>query len=358
MLLSSPRAAALALWIPTVCLAAQDNATTLTIGDTAPALEISHWLKGEPVTAFEQGRIHVVEFWATWCGPCRAGIPHISELQEQYADYDVTFIGVSDEKLQTVVKFLTRADSENVLWDRKIRYTLATDPDRSTHDAYMRPAAQQGIPTAFIVGKDSRIEWIGHPTAIDDILAEVVRDSWDRDAFKVAFEERVAPVRKALRLMDTVNDDAERGDWDAAITSVTALVKDQPKQAPMQTRLFRKMIRREPARGYVYGNSLIAENWDNSRVLNGLAWITVDDREVTTRDLDFALKAAEQACALTEYENSGILDTLARVYFERGDIKAAVTWQRNALEQAGESSMAGELRETLVKYEKVAASPL
>ncbi len=102
--------------------------------------------------------------------------------------------------------------------------------------------------------------------------------------------------------------------------------------------------------------TLIAENWDDYSVLNGLAWITVDDEQVTTRNLDFALKAAEQACTLTKYESSGILDTLARVYFEKGDITAAIKWQRDALEKAGESSMARELRETLIRYEKVAAS--
>ena len=248
--------------------------------------------------------------------------------------------------------------STNRLGKQNNHHHPATDPDRSTYDAYLRPAAQLGIPKAFIRGKDSRIEWIGHPTAIDDVLAKVVRGTWDRDEFKVAFEKEVAPARKALRLMDAVDAAAKRGDWDAAITAVTALVEDQPEQAGMQTRLFRKMVRAVPARGYVYGNTLITENWDDARVLNGLAWITVDDAQVTTRDLGFALKAAEQACALTDHENPGILDTLARVYFEKGEIKTAIAWQRDALDKAGASSMAGELRETLIKYEKVAASRL
>ena len=358
MIIRIATASALALCVPTVCMAGDAHDKSLTIGDKAPTTEISHWLKGKEVTEFEDGNVYVMEFWATWCGPCRASIPHISELQEQYADYDVTFIGVSDEKLQTVVKFLTAADSENVLWTEKIHYTLATDPDRSTYKAYMTAAAQQGIPTAFIVGKDSRIEWIGHPMDIDDVLAQVVRDNWDRDTFKVTFEEKVAPVREALKAMARVDDAVERGDWDGAIRSVNALVEAQPKQARYKFRLFRKMLHKEPARAYGYGRELMQENWDQADLLNQLAWFTVDDKEVTSRDLDFAMKAAKQACELTEYEDPGILDTLARVYYEKGVSRKAVKYQRMAVEQAEGTPMAGPLREALIKYEKAVASPI
>ncbi len=355
MIIRIATASALALWVPTVCMAGDDY-DTLTIGDKAPTTEISHWLKGNPVAEFEDGNVYVMEFWATWCGPCKASIPHISELQEQYADYDVTFIGVSDEKLQTVVKFLTAADSENVLWNEKIHYTLATDPDRSTANAYMKAAAQQSIPTAFIVGKDSRIEWIGHPMDIDDVLAQVVRDNWDRDTFKVTFEEKVAPVRKAIKARAVVDEAVERGDWDGAIKAAGALVAAQPQQAGYQFRLFRKMLHKEPARAYDYGRDLMKENWEKARLLNQLAWFTVDDEEVTTRDLKFAMKAATQACKLTDYEDAGILDTLARVCYEKGDVKTALKWQRKAVEQAEGTPMAGQLREALIKYEKVVAS--
>ena len=152
----------------------------------------------------------------------------------------------------------------------------------------MKAAAQQGIPTAFIVGKDSRIEWIGHPMDIDDVLAQVVRDNWDRETYKVEFEEKVAPVRKAIKAMATVDYAVEQGDWDAAINAVDALVEDQPQQAGYKFRLFRKMLHKEPARAYGYGRDLMEANWDKAGLLNQLAWFTVDDEEVTTRDLKFA----------------------------------------------------------------------
>ena len=220
MLIRTASAAALALWVPAVCMAGND----LTIGDKAPEIEISHWLKGSPVESFESGQIYVLEFWATWCGPCRANMPHLSEMQEKFADYDVTIIGVSDEKLQKVVKFLCKADSEEVLWNQKIHYTLAADPDETTHDAYMRPAAQNTIPKAFIIGRDTRIEWIGYPGEMEAVLDQVVRDSWNRDEFKVEFEQKVAPVRQAFKLRDKIDAAAENGDWKAAIKTADKLI--------------------------------------------------------------------------------------------------------------------------------------
>jgi len=173
-------------------IAGGDEDLVLGIGDAAPPVDIAHWVKtaeGQaPPKSFEDGKIYVMEFWATWCGPCRAGMPHVSEIQERFANYGVTIIGVSDEPLPVVFDFLVKEDKDGVRWNDKMRYTVATDPDRSVYLDYMVSAGQGGIPTAFIVGKTGEIEWIGHPTwpkgAFDDALDGVVRDTWDRNEFK------------------------------------------------------------------------------------------------------------------------------------------------------------------------------
>ena len=63
----------------------------------APALSHLNFIKGEPVSLspFQKGKVYVLEFWATWCPPCRTTIPHLSQLQQQYGD-DVIFIGIRD----------------------------------------------------------------------------------------------------------------------------------------------------------------------------------------------------------------------------------------------------------------------
>jgi thiol-disulfide isomerase/thioredoxin len=348
---------ALSLWIPAVCWAGPE---TLTIGDKAPAVEIGHWLKGNEVEEFQAGQIYVLEFWATWCGPCKASIPHVSELQQQYKDYDVTFIGVSDENLQTVVKFLCKADKEDALWNEKIHYTLATDPDRTTHDAYMKPAAQQGIPTAFIIGKDTKIEWIGHPMGMDDALDQVVRGEWDRDAFKVKFEEKIAVTREVMKVQPQIDKAVKAGDWNAAIITANQLSGSDPAYGYLKSGLFRTMLRKSGdfSRIYDFGRTVMRAHWDDPMILNMMAWTTVDDKDVAIRDLDFAMEAAQRANELTEEKDAAILDTVARVYFEKGDLQNAIKSQRKAVKHAGGSPMAEQLEEVLKKYEDVAESRL
>ena len=86
MLFRTATASVLALWIPQVAMAGEEHQRILTVGDLAPAIDVTHWVKGKPLKGFEPGHVYVVEFWATWCAPCRAVIPHMSDLQEQYED--------------------------------------------------------------------------------------------------------------------------------------------------------------------------------------------------------------------------------------------------------------------------------
>ena len=67
-----------------------------------PGCKSKSFVKGEPVKAFEPGKVYVVEFWATWCGPCLTSIPHLTELHKK--NPEITFIGVSTEADPVLVK--------------------------------------------------------------------------------------------------------------------------------------------------------------------------------------------------------------------------------------------------------------
>lgn len=171
----------------------------LSIGSKAPALDIEHWISNgngafEAVTEFAAGQVYVVEFWATWCPPCVRSMPHLVEIQTKHKDA-VQVISVSDEDLDTVTGFLDKPfkdggdDGPETYGELTSAYCLTADPDRSTGQDYMEAAGQNGIPACFLVGKTGFIEWIGHPMELDEPLAKVLDDSWDREAYAVEFQK-------------------------------------------------------------------------------------------------------------------------------------------------------------------------
>lgn len=137
-------------------------------GDPAAALEIKEWVKGSPVDVKDGKNVYVVEFWATWCPPCRRSIPHLTEIQKQFKDKGVVVVGVSDEKPETVKPFVKKMGDQ-------MDYTVAVDDGRKTFKSYMQAYGQRGIPHAFIVGKDGKVVWHGHPMdGLDKALTRIV----------------------------------------------------------------------------------------------------------------------------------------------------------------------------------------
>jgi thiol-disulfide isomerase/thioredoxin len=348
--------------------ASEENepAKTLTVGDKAPAIDIEHWIKGDKVEKFEDGKVYVVEFWATWCGPCKVSMPHLSEAQKQYKDYDVTFIGISDESLEKVSGFLKQKkskDSEQT-WDSVIAYTLTTDPDKSTHNDYQKAAGVRGIPSAFIVGRDQHIEWIGNPhpqseDGFDKALEAVVKGSWDRDAYKAEWEkaqkearEQAAVGEARMKMYQPMLQAMQRQDWNKAVELADAILEKDPKDLNAGMTKFTALMKSgDTERAYGYAQTLAKNQWENPMVLNALAWTIVDDPGIKDRDTELALQFANQANTLTKGEDPAILDTVARCYYESGDLKNAVKHQELAVKHAGDDEMAGDIKAALKKYQ-------
>jgi thiol-disulfide isomerase/thioredoxin len=342
---------------------AGDEDLVLGIGDPAPPVDIAHWIKAPegqgPVKAFEDGKVYVMEFWATWCGPCRAGMPHVSEVQERFANYGVQIVGVSDEPLPIVFDFLVKEDEkEGVRWNDKMRYTVATDPDRSVHLDYMVSSGQGGIPTAFIIGKSGEIEWIGHPTwpkgAFDDALDAVANGSWDRAEFKAEYDKKMEPRLKDIIPRIKLERAKAAGDWQTVLDQLDAMIEKDPKNLRAMMDKFNLLIKRmnQPNQAYALAHTIADANWDNPRLLNMLSWTVVDDPEIVKRDLKFAKKTALRANELTKSKDPAVMDTLARVYYEGGDYQKAVEWQRKAVELVGDNPMGDDLRLALERYER------
>ena len=147
----------------------EETAAPETTQKKAAVLEGLTYIKGDAVT-FEEGKVYVVEFWATWCPPCKVSIPHLTEIQKQFKDKSVTVIGISNEKADVVKPFVEKMAE-------KMNYTVAVDTEGKVGNGYMKAHNQPGIPTAFIVDGKGNIAWIGHPDGLDKTLKQVLAEA-------------------------------------------------------------------------------------------------------------------------------------------------------------------------------------
>jgi thiol-disulfide isomerase/thioredoxin len=331
--------------------AASNADDVLTIGDKAPALDIEHWVSDRDgqfsgFTGFEKDKVYIVEFWATWCGPCISSMPHIVETQDEYADKGVQIISVSREKLETVEKFLkrkVRGEKEMTYAELTSAYCLTTDPDGSVSKDYMEAAGQGGIPTAFIVGKTGQIEWIGHPMQMDKPLEEIVADEWDRDAFakEFAFEQ------KSDLLMASIGKLMRAGKAEDALEKVDSFLKTESEIIPARTMAQMKSIRASIAMeigGEVAVSAfkeVIESAGDDAQMINQLTWSVVEQKKAGTEVDDAILKAACEAAAkgVKAAEKDGndnftaaMMDTHANLLYLCDKLEDAIAVQRKAAE--------------------------
>lgn len=322
----------------------------LRIGDRVPALRVAEWVRGE-ATEIEPGRVYVVEFWATWCAPCRESIPHLSGLQRKYGD-ELVVIGVSSEDggVGKIAPFVERQGES-------MSYRVAYDDRQQTMRNYMLARNDSAIPQAFIVDREGRLAWHGHPLEIDGPLDEVIKGEFDLEG-AIAYERRMdALVAQAMPRLEALDAVLMEGDF-AAGAELAAELAALDYELMFQFALLRYQLlmqMNDAAGANGYARSLVEEHaGEHARALGALAWtIAMDEHE--GRDLELALRAAERAVELSERGDADLLDTLARVCFVRGEYGRATDLQREAIAKA-DPRYASIYERTLVDYEAAARS--
>ena len=144
-------AVALSFGLTQACTAAPKD----WVGKELPALGVDYMGKAPDL----KGHAAIVEFWATWCPPCRKSIPHLNELNKKYQGKGLVIIGVTDEDKATIEKFRKGVPME---------YNVAIDKGGKLGQQF----GISGIPQAFVVGKDGKIVWEGHPAALNESVIE------------------------------------------------------------------------------------------------------------------------------------------------------------------------------------------
>lgn len=372
------------------------------IGDPAAPLKIAEWVKGKPVdlAAAKGKQIVVVEFWATWCGPCRTSIPHLTEMQKKFKE--VTFVGISTEEAGDVKPFVKKMGD-------KMDYVVAVDDDGKTSAGYMDAYGIDGIPHAFVVDKTGSVVWQGHPMdGLEEALADIVAGKFSLekarkraearqklDAFAEAVsgdpnDPKLAQMGKELETLDTELGGITPGekfvaadfitrikfqgfmrDYQMALmsgkggTNLDQLEKQIVESAPKEFNLaeFKESL---GANKLLNDYLQAAESGDqkalpdlakraaelktqNPRLLLHVAWRINTDERLKVHDYELAAKLAKVAIAATEGKDAGAYYVYGRALFEGGKTADAVTQIKKALELIGDNPEGREELEGVLK---------
>ncbi len=335
-------------------VAVTTNAAQLKIGDPAPKLQTGKFVQGDPVKDFEKDKVYIVEFWATWCGPCRVSIPHLNELHQKFKDKGVVVIGqdVWEQDESGVPAFVKKMGD-------KMTYRVALDDKSQDKEGamattWMKAADQNGIPTAFIVNKQGRIAWIGHPmTMKDSLIEDVVADRYDVNKAAADFQKQEANKNELMALSRKLGMALRDGNWDDADNAVSEIEKKLPEEQRAGLGMARFQIllgRKNYDAAYKLAASIGEQQSDNPMIQNALAWIIVTKEGLEKRDTALAEKLAARASKVAEDKNAGVLDTLARAQFMNGKKKEAIATQQKAIEVA-EADEREQLQKTLASYQ-------
>lgn len=136
--------------------------SSVAIGNTAPDFTAKDLSGRDVILSGLAGRVVVLEFWATWCPPCRSTIPDLIALHDRYRDRNVTVLAVSVDEGRNLVSTLTDFSREN-----KINYTILLG-----NDAVTRAYKVRNIPVVFLIDKTGKIV-SQHTGAVEDFAGTI-----------------------------------------------------------------------------------------------------------------------------------------------------------------------------------------
>jgi len=166
-------------------------ARAVDVGEAAPEIKADYWIN-MPGSAKSlnsehlKGRLVLLEFWATWCGPCRESIPHLVELKKKYESKGMLLVALSDEPKSKVGPFVEKY---------KMPYVVGGGA-KSTLQKY----GINSLPTAILIGPDGKVLWTGHPAVVDSEIESALKSNPPKKKGSLSDESAASVLKKADKL--------------------------------------------------------------------------------------------------------------------------------------------------------------
>jgi thiol-disulfide isomerase/thioredoxin len=369
----NPRFVALACSLA-MSLSTAHSRVTLRVGDPAPKLAVMEWIKGEPVTTFQPGKVYVIEFWATWCGPCQMVMPRLSALQNKY-DGRLTVIGVdareTDEAsgaVDVVRKFVAKKGDQ-------MAYTVAMDDPktRPVFNAWMTASGAYAIPTTFVVDRSGRIVWIGHPmtreeaefnAAIEQALEGKNNLAAARSA-QAELNRETATRLRDKKVFGTLDSLEKRKRYADIVVEDDRLLAEDPTRKPRVVwSKLAALLHIDEARAFAYVKDtatdadFMKEEGSLEGYMNYAAKLVAAQDNLSHTAYAYAVEHLSSDIAMHPNEPSNYR-ALAQAYYHLHDFKRAISTQQAAIQRAenqtnkgeAEEFILGKLKETLALYQ-------
>ncbi|MET4387531.1 thiol-disulfide isomerase/thioredoxin [Bradyrhizobium sp. F1.4.3] len=314
----------------------------LYIESPAPSLKVENWLRGEPLTNFEPGKVYIVEFWASWCDPCVKAMPHLIELQAKYKDEGLEVVGVAAyEKAPTADEARTKLDAWLTETFSNLNYRIGFDSTGEMNKLWMDASSSPGVPRSFIVDRDRHIAFIGDPLDIAHVLPKIINGTWrSSDEAKAADAKRIAEDQRTERFYSirrTIRLAMEARDWPAALSAAEegiAMMPDDRHFREIQAGLLLQM--RDTATGFQVLRQLVQDAIEKrSDAVFGLIAVMEqlfdpeNDKAHLPRAERFAIGKDVSEHILNSVQDSGgptfhAYRVVAQYYYESGDKQRAI----------------------------------
>ena len=138
------------------------------VGNASFSFEYTEYLgREEIVFSPQKGQVVLLDFWATWCGPCLFGMPTLKNLHKKYASQGLEIVGITDESISKMHPVVKRYD---------LPYTLGSNPSYSAFQKY----GVQSLPTAILIDKNGMIREVligaGHGRDLEDKIVALLEE--------------------------------------------------------------------------------------------------------------------------------------------------------------------------------------